>query len=32
MIANWEAMFAGIPDFHAEICRSIQDGDTTWSE
>jgi hypothetical protein len=22
MLANWEAMLAGIPDFHAEICRS----------
>ena len=32
MRANWQAMFAGIPDFHAEICRSVQDGDTTWSE
>jgi limonene-1,2-epoxide hydrolase len=32
MRANWEAMFAGIPDFHAEICRSVQDGDTTWAE
>ena len=32
MRANWEAMFAGIPGFHAEICRSVQDGDTTWSE
>ena len=32
MLANWEAMFAGIPDFHAEICRSVQDGDTTWTE
>jgi limonene-1,2-epoxide hydrolase len=32
MLANWEAMFAGIPNFHAEICRSVQDGDTTWSE
>ena len=20
------------PDFHAEICRSVQDGDTTWTE
>ena len=30
MLANWEAMLAGIPDFHAEICRSVQDGDTTW--
>ena len=32
MRANWEAMFAGIPDFHAEICRSVQDGGTTWTE
>ena len=23
MRANWEAMFAGVPDFHAEICRSV---------
>ena len=32
MRANWEAMFAGIPDFHAAVTRSVQDGDTTWSE
>jgi ketosteroid isomerase-like protein len=32
MLANWEAMFAGIPDVCAEICRSVQDGDTTWTE
>jgi limonene-1,2-epoxide hydrolase len=32
MLANWEAMLAGIPDFHAAICRSVQDGDTTWTE
>lgn len=32
MRANWAAMFAGIPDFHAEVIRSVQDGDTTWSE
>ena len=32
MRANWEAMFAGIPNFHAEILRSVHDGDTTWSE
>jgi limonene-1,2-epoxide hydrolase len=32
MRSNWEAMFAGIPDFHAEICRSVQDGATTWTE
>jgi limonene-1,2-epoxide hydrolase len=31
MRANWEAMFAGIPDFHAEV-RSVPDGDTVWSE
>ena len=32
MLANWEAMLAGIHDFCAEICRSVQDGDTTWTE
>ena len=32
MRANWEAMFAGVPDFHAEICRSVQDADTAWTE
>ena len=32
MRANWEVMFAGVPDFHAEICRSVRDGDTTWAE
>ena len=32
MLANWEAMLAGIPDFCAEICRSAHDGDTTWTE
>ena len=32
MLANWEAMLAGIPDFRAEIRRSVQDGDTTWTE
>jgi hypothetical protein len=32
MLANWEAMFAGIPGFRAEICRSVRDGDTTWTE
>ena len=32
MLANWEAMLAGIPDFRAEICRWVQDGDTTWTE
>jgi ketosteroid isomerase-like protein len=32
MRANWEAMFAGVPDFGAEICRSVRDDDTTWTE
>lgn len=32
MHANWRAMFAGIPDFRAEVIRSVDDGDTTWSE
>ncbi|RWE71434.1 MAG: nuclear transport factor 2 family protein [Mesorhizobium sp.] len=32
MRANWEAMFAGIPDFHAAVTRWVQDGDTTWIE
>lgn len=32
MHANWQAMFAGIPDFRAELVRSVDDRDTTWSE
>ena len=32
MHANWAAMFAGVPDFHAELLRSVDDGDNTWSE
>ncbi|CAH0190028.1 hypothetical protein SRABI83_01642 [Arthrobacter sp. Bi83] len=32
MHANWRAMFAGIPDFRAEVVRSVDDGNTTWSE
>jgi ketosteroid isomerase-like protein len=32
MLANWVAMLAGIPDFRAEMCRSVHDGDTTWTE
>jgi ketosteroid isomerase-like protein len=30
--ANWAAIFAGIPDFHAETVSSVDSGDTTWSE
>jgi ketosteroid isomerase-like protein len=32
MRANWEAMFAGVPDFRAELVGSVQDGATTWTE
>ena len=32
MRANWEAMFAGIPDLRVEILGSVQDGDTAWTE
>ena len=32
MHANWAAMFAGIPDFHAELISSVDDGDTAWTE
>ncbi|MGO4190133.1 nuclear transport factor 2 family protein [Arthrobacter sp. YAF17] len=32
MHANWAAMFAGIPDFHAETVSTIDAGNTTWSE
>lgn len=32
MHANWAAIFAGVPDFRAELPRLVQDGDTVWSE
>lgn len=32
MHANWAAIFAGIPDFHAETVSSVDAGGTTWSE
>jgi ketosteroid isomerase-like protein len=32
MRANWEAMLAGIPDLRADVCRSVEDGNTTWTE
>lgn len=32
MHANWQAMLGGIPDFHAELIRSADDGNMTWSE
>ncbi len=30
--ANWSALLAGIPDFHAEILRSAVDDDTVFVE
>jgi ketosteroid isomerase-like protein len=32
MRANWEAMFAGVPDFRGEVLGSVQDGAMTWTE
>jgi limonene-1,2-epoxide hydrolase len=29
---NWTALFAGIPDFHAELVAKTADGDTVWAE
>jgi ketosteroid isomerase-like protein len=29
---NWTAMFAGVPDFSAELLDSVVDGDTAWGE
>jgi len=30
--ANWSSVFAGVPDFHAELIRSTTDGPTFWAE
>jgi hypothetical protein len=30
--ANWSEVFAGVPDFHAELLRTTADGSTEWSE
>jgi ketosteroid isomerase-like protein len=30
--ANWSAIFAGVPDFRAELLRAAVDGDTVWTE
>jgi SnoaL-like protein len=29
---NWTEVFAGVPDFRAELVRATTDGDTEWSE
>jgi ketosteroid isomerase-like protein len=30
--SNWSAVFEDIPDFHAELVRSISNGNTEWAE
>ncbi|HEY6886369.1 MAG TPA: nuclear transport factor 2 family protein [Solirubrobacter sp.] len=30
--ANWSAVFAGVPDFHAELIATAVEADTLWSE
>jgi hypothetical protein len=30
--ANWSEIFAGVPDFRAELVRASADGETLWSE
>ena len=29
---NWAEVFAGVPDFHAELLRSAHEDDTGWAE
>jgi hypothetical protein len=29
---NWAKVFGSVPDFHAELLRSVVDGETVWSE
>jgi ketosteroid isomerase-like protein len=30
--ANWSAVFAGVPDFRAELVATAVEGDTVWTE
>ena len=32
VLANWSAVFAGVPDFHAELLASSIDGPIEWGE
>jgi ketosteroid isomerase-like protein len=32
VLANWTSVFAGVPDFRAELLASSADGDTAWGE
>jgi hypothetical protein len=29
---NWAEVFAGVPDFHADLLRSVRQGDSGWAE
>lgn len=29
---NWEQIFAGVPDLHADLLDAVERGDTVWSE
>ena len=29
---NWEQIFAGVPDLHADLLDAVVEGDTVWSE
>lgn len=32
VLANWTAVFAGVPDFRAELVATSTDGDVEWGE
>jgi ketosteroid isomerase-like protein len=32
VLENWTAVFAGVPDFRAELLASCRDGDVEWGE
>ncbi len=32
VLENWTAVFAGVPDFHAELLAWCQDGQVEWGE
>ena len=32
VLENWTSVFAGVPDFRAELLASLRDGDTEWGE
>ena len=32
VLENWTAVFAGVPDFQAELLASCSDGDVEWGE